>query len=306
MEMRRIPGMDRPVSVLGISIGPWVLRPGPGDPARRLRTLLEGALDRGITLFDVRAGEATARVESALAPLVEGRREDLLVLSELVDGPGPESAGGTRPDSDALLAASTERLGGRSADLLTVPERTAMEPGGLDRLAVLERRGELRSFGIRMGSSGLVPDGSGPDPRATRARFLDLAYNLITPSPGSGLIRSWQAAGRAVLVHDVHAAGRLDGRRLRLGGVDSPGRPTPLSELRREYGPLLRLSESPDRPVGSLPAAALRFAVAPDGVASALLAPESLLELDAFLTALDPTRPGAAPDPSLGAEHPRP
>lgn len=294
MEMRRIPGMDRPVSLLGISVGPWVLRPAPGDPVRRLRTLFEGARVRGITLFDVRAGDKTARVENALAPLVQGRRDELLLMSELAAGSGPESERHSTPDTDMILAASAGRLGGQPADLLTVPGSTAMAPGGLDRLAEFERRGLLRSYGIRLGSVPSDTESAGIDPRTTRARFLDMAYNLLSPIPGDGLIRAWQAAGRAVVVHDVHAAGRLDGRHLSLRGEAISGRPPPLAELRREFAPLLRLAESADRPIGSLRSAALRFAVAPSGVACALIAPESLLELDGLLAALDPPGTKAA------------
>ncbi|MGI0053360.1 MAG: hypothetical protein ACREC5_04015, partial [Thermoplasmata archaeon] len=261
VEERRIPGFARPVSAVGVSVGPWVLAPGVGDPARSLQRWFSSARGRGVTLFDLRAGGETARVERAFAPVLRSAEGAVTLLSELAP-----AEGGTGPSEvDRLFRESGERLGGHAPDLLTLPERRLQDPGWVEAFGELERIGGLGAWGIRRAPSaggGAVP---GVDPPASSARFVDLAFNLLNPHPASEVITTWREAGRAVLVHDVHAGGRLNGERLARHPVERPTRPPTVSELRREYAPVLDLAGATGSAPRPLAERALRFVLSTPG-----------------------------------------
>ena len=298
MEGRRIPGTDRPLSVLGISVGPWVLGRAPGDRVRRLQALIEGALGRGILLFDLRAGAETPRVEEAVGPILASHRSEVTLLSELTAPAGSGRSGRSSSDWPLRAESSRARLGGAPADLLTVTEREAAEPEAMAEIEKLARGGEIGPWGIRrLEERGDGPIRPGPEPMDSTACVLDLTYNLIHPDPGRSLIDRWHRAGRAILVHDVHAAGRLDGGWLGPGPMDPRRPPVPLADLRREFAPVLALAGARGAAAEPLPVAALRFALAPAGVAAALVAPATLVDLDAWIAALVPTADRAPPIP---------
>jgi aryl-alcohol dehydrogenase-like predicted oxidoreductase len=306
MQQRRLGKTGLSVSVLGYgcgAVGGLMVR---GDPAEQDRAVGR-ATDAGITYFDTAALYGDGASERNLGRVLRGLRAAVTVGTKVRIGAA--GRGGIGAAIAASLEASLRRLGRDSVDLFqlhdpitTAGDAAAFSPEAVlgEAVPALERlrdQGKLRWFGIT--ALG--------DPAALR-RVLDggafataqVPYNLLNPSavsplpPGAtdaqdqeGLATHAAAAEVGVIAIRVLAGGALSGSEARHPVaaaavepiVSGPSYAADVAAARR-FQALVDAGHAAD-----LVEAALRFAIAPEAISTALVGTSSLAELEHALAA---------------------
>lgn len=315
MERRVLGRTGLRVSVLGFgcgAVGGLMVR---GTPAEQERAVAR-ALDLGVNFLDTAPMYGNGRSERNVGRVLKRLRPDAIVATKVL------LAGAERARiADAVAAsleASLRRLGRDSVDLLQLHNPMRSDPGG-DALPVetvleevvpaldrLRRQGKVRFCGIT--AFGETPALQ----RAIDARAFGTAqvvYNLLNPSAGAALppgfpaqdfgrlLERTRAAAVGVVAIRVLAGGALSGSETRhplgLPAVEPMASGADYAEdvqRARRLDPLVREGHA-----GSLVEAALRFAIANDAVATALVGLSSLeqLELAASAAEKGPLPPAA-------------
>jgi aryl-alcohol dehydrogenase-like predicted oxidoreductase len=316
MEQRRLGRTGLAVSVLGYgcgAVGGLMVRGAAAEQDRAVGR----AIDHGITYFDTAALYGEGASERNLGRALRALRADVTVGSKVRIT--AEQRGAVGGAIAASLEASLRRLGRDSVDLFQLHnpitlagQAPALSPEAVlgEAVPALERlrdQGKARWFGIT--ALG--------DPAALRrvldAGALDAAqvpYNLLNPSavgplpPGSAapdqerLILHAAATDVGVIAIRVLAGGALSGTEARhpvaAAEVEpiasGPSYAADVARARR-LRPLVEAGHAAD-----LVAAALRFAVTPEAVSTALVGTSSLAELEHAVAAV---RKGPLPAQAL-------
>ena len=303
MQQRRLGKTGLSVSVLGYgcgAVGGLMVR---GEAAEQDRAVGR-AIDAGITYFDTAALYGDGASERNLGRVLRGLRAEVTVGTKVRIGAA--GRGGIGAAIAASLEASLQRLGRDSVDLFQLHdpitaagEAPAFSPEAIlgEAVPALERlreQGKVRWFGIT--ALG--------DPAALR-RVLEsgafataqVPYNLLNPSavsPGAaapdqdGLAVRAAAADVGVIAIRVLAGGALSGSEARHPVaaaavepiVSGPSYAADVAAARR-LQPLVDAGHAAD-----LVEAALRFAIAPEAISTALVGTSSLAELEHALAAV--------------------
>jgi aryl-alcohol dehydrogenase-like predicted oxidoreductase len=317
MEQRRFGRTGLKVSVLGYGcgvVGGLMVR---GSAAEQ-DAAIGRAIDHGITYFDTAASYGDGESERNLGRALRALRADLVIGTKVRIA--TEERGAIGQAIAASLEASLRRLGRDSVDLFQLHnpitragEAPAFSPEVLlaEAVPALERlreQGKARWFGIT--ALG--------DPAALR-QLLDMnafataqvPYNLLNPSavgalpPGSTapdqerLILHAAAADVGVIAIRILAGGALSGSEARhpvsMASVEpivsGPSYAADVSEARRLLRPLVEAGHAAD-PVE----AALRFAIMPEAIGTALVGTSSIAELEHAVAAV---RKGPLSDEAL-------
>jgi len=289
---RPVAGTRRSASRLGFRVAAGPL----GDPAgdARRRVLLRKARARGVTTFDLPYEPGPPRSERLLAEAFpEPDPELLVVVGRSLDGLARETErrAGQEPAADLAqqlrrsLSESAARLAPQTIGLLrwtaSSSSRPAVDavPGALRPLVeeglidgwVLEWDTELGRDAITAEPEGLACG----------------ALSLLEPGPLSRVRSDAPRERFGFFDTDPLAAGRLDGRRFDTSLADrGPTTPPPsISELEREFRPVLELGFLGRGTHRTLAQSALQFAWHWPWVVSALVPLPGPERLDEFLAA---------------------
>ncbi len=316
MERRPLGNSGLALSVLGFgcgAVGGLMVR---GDPAEQDRAIRR-AIAAGITYFDTAPLYGDGASETNLGRVLGGITADIVIGTKVRLAPGEraDTAGAVA----ASLDASLRRLGRDNVDLFQLHNPITRDGAGdtlplaevLDRilpaLEAQQRRGKARCIGIT--AIG--------DPAALRAviasgriQSAQIPFNLLNPSaaggmpagaPGpdlEGLASHAKAHGVGVIAIRVLAGGALSAEPTRhpiaMQQVEpiasGPDYAADVAAARRLL-PIVAEGHARD-----LIEAALRFAVGPDCVTTALVGTASLAQLEHAIAAVER---GALPDAAL-------
>jgi aryl-alcohol dehydrogenase-like predicted oxidoreductase len=262
-------------------------------------TMIDVALDAGISMIDTANGYAGGATESMLAELLEGRR-DRVRLATKAGMPHPD-AGGRPPLSAAALRASLEgslrRLGVDHVDLfyLHQPDRATPLSETLGTVAELVAEGKVGSLGVsnfaawQIAEVNHVADRVGA-PRPVVAQQL---YNLVARRLEEEYFEFAEATGLQTMVYNPLGGGLLSGRH-RFGERPSEGRfgDSRLAGMYTErywnaelFAAIDTLGRIADEAGLPLPELALRWLLGQERVSSMLLGGSKVSHLRANLAA---------------------
>ena len=309
MEQRVLGRTGLAVSVLGYgagAVGGLMVR---GDPAEQERSLAR-ALEAGITYVDTAAAYGEGESERTLGRLFRALRVRPLVGTKvrLLPEQRQAAAGGIGAAIAASLDASLGRLGLDALDLFQLHDPIGTPPGGytveqvlheaVPALQRLREQGRCRFLGLTaLGEVGALR-------RVLLSGAFDTAqvpYNMLNPSwlgpmppglPGQdfrSLGKEAAAAGVGLIAIRILAAGALSGEAARHPVAMPQVAPiasaadyaTDLAHARRLL-PLVAEGHA-----GSLAEAAIRFAITPPEIGTALIGTASLGQLEAAIAAAE-------------------
>jgi aryl-alcohol dehydrogenase-like predicted oxidoreductase len=263
------------------------------------KTMIDVALDAGISMIDTANGYAGGATESMLAELLEGRR-DRVRLATKAGMPHPD-AGGRPPLSAAALRSSLvgslRRLGVDHVDLfyLHQPDPATPLSETLGTVAELVAEGKVGGLGVsnfaawQIAEVNHVADGVGT-PRPVVAQQL---YNLVARRLEEEYFGFAEATGLQTMVYNPLGGGLLSGRH-RFGERPSEGRfgDSRLAgmyterywnaELFAAIDTLGRIADEAGLPLSEL---ALRWLLGQERVSSVLLGGSKVSHLQANLAA---------------------
>jgi aryl-alcohol dehydrogenase-like predicted oxidoreductase len=182
-------------------------------------TMLDVALDAGVTMIDTANGYAGGATESMLAQLLLARRNRGIVLATKAGMPHPD-AGDDPPLSPRALRASVDgslrRLGVDRVDLfyLHQPDRATPLADTLATVAELVEAGKIGSLGVsnfaawHIGAVNAAADAVGA-PRPFVAQQL---YNLVARRVEEEYFEFATTTGLATMVYNPLGGGLLTGR----------------------------------------------------------------------------------------------
>lgn len=262
---------------------------GPRADLARWKTIAEKARNAGVTLFDLSAlapdKETYLRAflghGSPASTVIVGRSVGRLLGQGIRLGDGPGRAG--MEGWAELLRSSVIGLApaaGAGPALLVewelTPDNPALDQGAQDGLQELAREGAIAGWGARGGYGS-----EGPGTETPMPQFVSRPLSLLEPlPPGVG-----SRGGPALFARDPFAGGRLDGSRFESEvnplAVGHP--PTPVSSIREEFDPVLRLAPLTRPGERTLAQAALRYVLDVAGAAAALVSASDPKRLAEFL-----------------------
>ncbi|MBV1797794.1 aldo/keto reductase [Siccirubricoccus sp. G192] len=304
MDYRRLGRTGLKVSVLGYgagAVGGLMVR---GSPAEQERSVAR-ALEAGITYFDTAPAYGNGESERNLGRVLKALGADVVLGTKFRLGGSPRGDLGAA--ITASLEASLARLGRDSVDLLQLHDPVSLSgQGGYTMRQMLEEavpalerlraQGKCRFLGITaLGEAEALREVLG-------AGVLDTAqmpYNLLNPSnldplpaglPGQdfqGLMRHAAAQGVGVIGIRILAAGALSGEAARHPIAMPEVAPIASGEsYATDLGNARRLLPLvAEGAVGSLAELAIRFAITPPEMGSALIGTASLEQLEVAIAA---------------------
>ena len=142
MDVRVVPGTELRVSRLILGTMTF----GAQVAEREAETMVDLALDAGITMFDTAAVYVDGASEEILGAILKRKKSDALVATKV--HPNPEGLG--RPAIFRAIDASLRRLQREYVDLyyLHSPDRRIPIEESLDAMAELVRAGKVRHAGV--------------------------------------------------------------------------------------------------------------------------------------------------------------
>jgi len=248
IDRRKLPGVDREVSILTVSIDPPMAAPASTD-ARTVQEL-RNARARGVTTFDVAAARFPARAERLIAAAFPSPDPDVTaIVGRAVDSLAQERdrrGDSARPSDfpgalEESLEQSRRRLAPVPISVLEWSSPPVATPGGTTE--------EPADFPTGSGSKGAVR-ALRLSPRAVALPEGDSASGLF--SAGFSLLEREVAllfeganerAGARLIARDPFSDGRLDGSRFEAAtALSAPGAgPVELRRLQTEFEPVLAL-----------------------------------------------------------------
>lgn len=209
-----VPGVD--VSMSGLVLGTMTF--GDTIDADGAARMLDMALEAGITGVDTANGYAGGRTEEMLRPLLDGRR-DSVVLASKAGMPHPDAGNASPLSAPALRAAvdgSLRRLGVDHLDLLYLhqPDRSTTMHETLETVAALVAEGKVRAWGVsnyaawQIVQLSAVADQVGA-PRPVVAQQL---HNLLARRMEEEYAEMAVSTGLQTMVYNPLGGGLLTGR----------------------------------------------------------------------------------------------
>jgi aryl-alcohol dehydrogenase-like predicted oxidoreductase len=307
MEMRTFGRTGLQVSILGFgcgAVGGLMVRGAPEDQERAVAR----ALEAGVNYFDTAAMYGNGESEKNLGRVLAKLKPDVVVGTK-VRIPSADF-GRIGVAVAGSLEASLKRMGREQVDIFHLHNAITISGGGesLSAKTVLEevvpafeklrQQGKTRFLGITaVGDTPALH-------QAIDARVFDSAqvsYNMLNPSAGSALAVGYpaqdydrmfdhtQAAGVGVVGIRVLAGGALSGAPERHPIASPP--PDPIGSASNYTGDLHRarrlLPLVQQGHAGSLPEAAVRFAIAHPAMGTILVGMATLAEFEQALAAVN-------------------
>ncbi|MEB2310207.1 MAG: aldo/keto reductase [Sorangiineae bacterium] len=282
--MRRRPLGKTGLRVTELALGTWGLSGDGYGPVTEMEQelVIERARAVGIRLFDTADSYAHGAMERRLGARL-GKDETALIVTRIGtdrDHPIPRK----RFDVEFLRAAfdgCRERLGRDVLDvvLLHNPSTATLEAGHATGLmSELVSTGKLTAWGASVGSvdAGRAALGRG-------AQVLSLPYNVFHQTDFIDLGDELERHEAGVLAHSALAYGLLCGHWSAdkiFPDFDHRSERWTGDELRRRVRQLDAVRPLVGGPVASLRAAALRFVLSNERIASCAIGPRSTLQLD--------------------------
>jgi len=281
--VRRRPLGNTGIEVSELGLGTWGLSGDGYGPVveAEVDRVIERAITFGIDLFDTADIYGKGAMETKLGKKVP-QDKGLIVTkigTDLTATPPQKrfEIGFLRESFEKCR----ERIGRDKLDvvLLHNPTMLAMGKGdACDFLQELKRRGALRAWGVSAGSTEV-----GRRAIERGADVIEIAYNVFAAADLHLMADEIAQSGVAVLARSVLSHGLLTGHwsaeREFYPGDHRRDRWTP-SELGLRISQLDALRPMVTGPILSLRAAALRFVLSNQLIASAILGPRSVAQLD--------------------------
>jgi aryl-alcohol dehydrogenase-like predicted oxidoreductase len=307
MEMRTFGRTGLRVSILGFgcgAVGGLMVRGAPEDQERAVAR----ALEAGVNYFDTAAMYGNGESEKNLGRVLAKLKPDVVVGTK-VRIPSAD-LGRIGVAVAGSLEASLKRMGREQVDIFHLHNAITISGGGeslsaktvLDEVVPafekLRQQGKTRFFGITaVGDTPALH-------QVIDARAFDSAqvsYNMLNPSAGSVLPAGYPAQDYGVMFDHTQAAGvGVVGIRVLAGGalsgaaerhpIASPP-PDPIGSASNYTGDLQRarrlLPLVQQGHSGSLPEAAVRFAITHPAMGTILVGMATLAEFEQALTAVN-------------------
>lgn len=288
---RVVPGTKLRTSSVGVRVEPARLGAPGLDP--RMAPHIGRIREAGITTFEVGGGAGAARVERLLGSALSRADSEVVILghrslSSLADEAAHVRGERTAPDLvsrlRSSLAASRSRLAPHRIDLLVWDLSAEAAPDSAEVYPALEQlreQGEIAGWVSRVAPGLAWPVLPTSGPHLYEAQLSPLDRELL---PELSSRASSEVFG--VFADDPLGGGRLDGTRIPGGLMDRgpTDPPARVSELEREFAPVLRLEFLTARSGRTLAQSAIRFALHWPWVCSVLVPlprPEQLAEVAA-------------------------
>lgn len=209
-----LPGVERPLSQLVLGTMTF----GDTVDLETARTMVDTALEAGITSLDTANGYAAGRSEEMLGEILTGRRDAATLATKA--GIYPGDAGGEPLLSAAGLRASLEaslrRLRTDHVDIyyLHMPDRSVPIDETVSALGEFVKEGKVRAIGVsnfsawQIGDVVTACDALGA-PRPVLAQQL---YNLVARRIEAEYVEFATTKGLATIVYNPLGGGLLTGR----------------------------------------------------------------------------------------------
>ena len=211
MRTRRIGSLD--VSVVGLGCNNFG---GRADEAAT-KTVVDAALDAGITFFDTADIYGATLSEEYLGRALGPRRDDVIVATKFgipIDGDCP--GGASRGYIARAIEDSLRRLGTDRIDLyqLHLPDQATPLEETLQALDALVRDGVVREIGCSNFSPELLDAATAISADEQLARFVSVQneYSLLRRLPERGVLQACDRSGIAFIPYFPLASGLLTGK----------------------------------------------------------------------------------------------
>ena len=237
--------------------------------------LVHHAIDRGINFFDT--ARAYGRSEELLGKALRGRRHKVLVATKVAsqNETGINLSGRELADHmTKSLHTSLRLLGADYVDLLLLHSASSDSLRNSDAIALLKRfrsQGKARYIGASTYGTAAPLAAIAPGVDA-----LQVAFNVLDQGLSAEVFPCAEAAGVGIIARSVFLKGALSPRAEYL-----PGR---LAALKRHSQSVKEAAASLSPPL-TREAAALKFVLAQEPIATALVGSRNIAELDASLEA---------------------
>ena len=293
-------GMDVSALCLGTMMLGWAFN---GDHDEGVR-IIHSALDRGVNFVDTADMYSHGDSEVIVGKALQGRRDDVILATKghfpLTERPLPNQSGNSRRHLMRAIDASLARLQTDWIDLYQVhrPDHDTDIEETLSVLTDAVRMGKIRAFGCSTFPAHSVVEAHAVAERRGLMRFRteQPPYNLLARGIERDLLPVAQAHGMGVLTWSPLAFGFLTGRYRRGADVDlsqgraavrpawfDPSEPQTARKLER----VEKFIALADEMGVSLPTLAVAFPIAHPGVASVILGPRTLGQLESLLEGAD-------------------
>lgn len=303
-----LPGVERPLSQLVLGTMTF----GDTVDLETARTMVDTALEAGITSLDTANGYAAGRSEEMLGEILAGRRDAATLATKA--GIYPGDAGGEPLLSAAGLRASLEaslrRLRSDHVDIyyLHMPDRSVPIDETVSALGEFVKEGKVRAIGVsnfsawQIGDVFAACDALGA-PRPVLAQQL---YNLVARRIEAEYVEFATTKGLGTIVYNPLGGGLLTGRHT---FTQSPGEgrfgTSALSSMYKDrywnaetFAVIEALGAIATEAGITLPELSLRWLLSKPVVSSVLLGGSKPHQLEANITA---TQAGPLPDDVLAA-----
>jgi aryl-alcohol dehydrogenase-like predicted oxidoreductase len=213
MQTRQFGSTDLAVSAIGLGTFNTIREPNA------VRTLVDRALDLGVTLFDTAESYANGQVESALGAALEGRRHGVILATKWGGGarkPEPGERRGGRDYIFKALDSSLKRLNTDYIDLYQYhhpdPETPIEET--IQAMDDLVRTGKIRFWGLSNMRGPAVAEAWRAQRNMKAAPFVSCQdqYSLLDRRAERGLIPVLQRLQIGLLPYYPLARGLLTGK----------------------------------------------------------------------------------------------
>lgn len=303
-----LPGVERPLSQLVLGTMTF----GDTVDLETARTMVDTALEAGITSLDTANGYAAGRSEEMLGEILAGRRDAATLATKA--GIYPGDAGGEPLLSAAGLRASLEaslrRLRSDHVDIyyLHMPDRSVPIDETVSALGEFVKEGKVRAIGVsnfsawQIGDVFAACDALGA-PRPVLAQQL---YNLVARRIEAEYVEFATTKGLGTIVYNPLGGGLLTGRHT---FTQSPGEgrfgTSALSSMYKDrywnaetFAVIEALGAIATEAGITLPELSLRWLLSKPVVSSVLLGGSKPHQLEANITA---AQAGPLPDDVLAA-----
>lgn len=303
-----LPGVERPLSQLVLGTMTF----GDTVDLETARTMVDTALEAGITSLDTANGYAAGRSEEMLGEILAGRRDAATLATKA--GIYPGDAGGEPLLSAAGLRASLEaslrRLRSDHVDIyyLHMPDRSVPIDETVSALGEFVKEGKVRAIGVSNFSAWQISDVFAAcdalgAPRPVLAQQL---YNLVARRIEAEYVEFATTKGLETIVYNPLGGGLLTGRHT---FTQSPGEgrfgTSALSSMYKDrywnaetFAVIEALGAIATEAGITLPELSLRWLLSKPVVSSVLLGGSKPHQLEANITA---AQAGPLPDDVLAA-----
>ncbi len=227
MRYRLLGDTDIRVSEIGVGCGGL-----GGEKKMGLEPVVEHALDLGINFFDTCDTYAESRSEQTLGRVLGKRRRDEFVICTkfggVIDAQGEWRRDISIPHLHRAFEASCRRLQVEHLDVYLVhtpPQDLDREQALFAELDAMVKAGKIRAYGVST-ETGRFATAIG---QASRAKAVELAFNLFRQEPRAAFLDYARAQGMGIVCKSPMANGVL---------TDSfdPDNPTDARRYFRKFG----------------------------------------------------------------------